>query len=125
MTNNTKETVSYSELARRVGDCILNNSIMSELAGEYDFELISGEDTYCTTHETKEECDKAQLEGETCDLESRDVYQTYIITGDGADYLKRKTDEIVYYNEKLDLYLWGVTHWGTSWSGVFTEINKD
>lgn len=113
------EKVSYSELARRVGDCILNNEIQSELSGEYEFELFNGEDTYCYKHETKEECEKNDSE---CDYESVSVYQTYIIDEGGAGYLQRNTNEIVYFCEKLGLYLWGITHFGTSWSGVFTDI---
>lgn len=113
------ESISYAELARRVGDCILNNQIMSELAGEYEFDLFNGEDSYCYKHETKAECEKNDHE---CDYENTDVYQAYIITQSGAEYLERVSNEIVYHCEKLDLYLWGITHYGTSWSGVYTEI---
>ncbi len=113
------ETISYQELARRVGDCILNNEIMSELAGEYEFELFNGEDSYCYKHETKEECQK---DSDVCDYESHDVYQTYIITEGGAEYLQSVSNEIVYHCEKLNIYLWGITHFGTSWSGVSTQI---
>lgn len=50
-----------------------------------------------------------------------EVYQWYIISTAGAD-LCEDANEIVYYNEELDLYLWGVTHWGTSWGYVLTGI---
>ncbi len=116
------ETLSYSELARRVGDCILNNELQTQLGGDFEFELFNGEDTYCYKHETKEECQK---DDSNCDYESTEVYQTYIITDSGAQYLQRNTNEIVYYCEKLDLYLWGITHFGTSWSIVFTSIKTD
>lgn len=116
----TKETISYRELARRVGDCVLNNNIMN--TGDFDFELVGGKDDYCYKHETEEECEK---DSENCEYESKDVYQNYIITPSGADYLIKNTDEIVYYSEKLDLYLWGITHFGTSWDGVFTEIKNN
>ena len=36
--------------------------------------------------------------------------------------LSRLTDEIVYYNDQLDLYLWGITHFGTSWDYVLTDV---
>lgn len=120
MTKGNKiEKVSYKELARRVGDCVMNNQIMSELNDDYEFELFNGEDTYCYKHETEEECKK---DDNNCDYESVEVYQTYIITQSGAEYLQRNTSEIVYYNEKLDIYVWGITHFGTSWDGVFTSI---
>ena len=51
-----------------------------------------------------------------------DVYQTYIISEKGYDFLSRNTDEIVYYCEELDIYLWGITHFGTSWDYVLTNI---
>lgn len=119
ITNMDTETISYSELARRVGDCILNNELQSQLGDTYEFELFNGEDVYCYKHEDKEDCEAKEDE---CEHQSRDIYQTYVITKDGAEYLKRKTDEIVYYCEALDLYIWGITHYGTSWNGVFTTI---
>ena len=51
-----------------------------------------------------------------------DIYQYYIIDENGARILQEHTDEIVFYNEELDLYVWGVTHWGTSWDYVLTNI---
>lgn len=114
-----EKEISYSELARRVGDCILNNEIMNTEEGFW--ELVNGDDTYCYAHETKKECEERE---EDCRHESYDIYQNYIITESGADYLKRNTNEVVYYNEKLNMYLWGITHFGTSWDEVFTTINE-
>lgn len=69
---------------------------------------------------------KKQLEEleELEDLASSEdeVYQWYIISDNGASILKDWTNEIVYYNDELDLYLWGVTHYGTSWDYVLTDI---
>ena len=50
-----------------------------------------------------------------------EVYQWYIISDNGARILD-ECDEIVYYNEEIDMYLWGVTHWGTGWDYVLTDI---
>lgn len=46
---------------------------------------------------------------------------------DGYEFLAEYTDEIVFYNEKLDVYIWGITHYGTSWDYVLTDIklNKE
>ena len=52
----------------------------------------------------------------------REIFQWYIISDNGASILKDYTNEIVYYNSELDMYLWGVTHWGTSWDYVLTDI---
>lgn len=51
-----------------------------------------------------------------------EIFQYYIISDNGAEILKDYTDEIVFYNEALDMYVWGVTHWGTSWDYVLTDI---
>lgn len=51
-----------------------------------------------------------------------DIYQSFIISSNGADILKRYTDEIVYYCEELDMFVWCVTHFGTGWDYVLTDI---
>ena len=54
--------------------------------------------------------------------EMPEIYQYYIIDDNGAEILKDLTDEIVYYLPVLDFYVWGVTHWGTAWDYVLTNI---
>ena len=51
-----------------------------------------------------------------------EIFQYYIISPSGAEILQDWTNEIVFYNEDLNMYVWGVTHWGTSWDYVLTEI---
>ena len=51
-----------------------------------------------------------------------EIFQYFIISDNGAEILKDYTNEIVFYNETLDMYVWGVTHWGTSWDYVLTDI---
>ena len=94
--------ITYNELADRVGDMVLNNYIMSICD---NFELQNG-------MEYDEESD-----------EYTEVYQTYIITDRGAEYLKRNTNELVYFNDDLNMYVWGITHYGTSWDDVEIELN--
>ena len=47
-----------------------------------------------------------------------EVFQYFIIDSNAAEAFERFTDELVYYNSELDLYLLGVTHFGTSWDYV-------
>lgn len=61
-----------------------------------------------------------ELEREQDDLP--EIYQYYIISNSGYNVLKYHTNEIVYYIEPLDVYIWGVTHYGTSWDYVLTDI---
>ena len=56
------------------------------------------------------------------DAHYEEIFQYYIISDNGAEILKDYTNEIVFYNEALDMYVWGVTHWGTSWDYVLTDI---
>ena len=94
--------LDYLTLSKIVGDCILNNEIIAA-TGYENWELVSGD----------EECD---------DGEYYDVYQYYIISSAGYKFLADFTDEIVYYNERLDMYVWGITHFGTSWDYVLTDL---
>lgn len=54
--------------------------------------------------------------------EKQEVYQWFIVSDNGAQMIQDYTDEILYYHEELDIYLWGVTWGGTSWDYVLTDI---
>ena len=97
--------IDYATLAKAF-DAVLNNNIMSATGWE-NWEIENGADY-------DEEAD-----------EWAEVFQYYIISDQGAEILKDYTDEILYYNEALDMYVWGVTHYGTSWSYVLTDIRLD
>ena len=45
-----------------------------------------------------------------------EIFQYYIISD--PDFLLEHTDEVVFHDEELDLYIWGIDHFGTAWSGV-------
>ena len=75
--------LDYQTLAQIVGDCILNNTVRSETAE--DWEIVAGE--------FKEM-----------------VFQDYVISEYGYKFLEDHTDELVFYNERLDMYIWSVTH---------------
>lgn len=51
-----------------------------------------------------------------------EIFQYFIISDAGAGLLQSCTDEILYYLPALDIYVWGVTHYGTSWDYVLTDI---
>lgn len=55
-------------------------------------------------------------------INDKEIFQYFIIDSNGADILSTYTDEFIYYCEDLDIYIWGVTHWGTSWDYVLTDI---
>lgn len=139
------EKISYAELARRVGDCVLFNNhnahneqwyetiymqpLMEEALQAIDNETRSdmqkriGESTD-ESERTKliEELQEWEENGERASVLDSDIYQTYHITRGGAEYLLNHTAETVSYDETLDAYLWHIHHWGTSWSGVYTTF---
>lgn len=54
----------------------------------------------------------------------QEVFQWYIIDSAGFNRITTHTpSEILIYIPDLDMHLWGVTHFGTGWDYVLTEIN--
>ncbi|BAL85117.1 hypothetical protein SELR_pSRC300440 (plasmid) [Selenomonas ruminantium subsp. lactilytica TAM6421] len=63
------------------------------------------------------------ITGNDYDDETGEYYEIfcyYLVSARAVENLQKYTDEIVFYSEKLDLYVFGVTHWGTSWDYVLT-----
>ena len=94
--------LDYLTLSKIVGDMVLSNYMMT-YTGSLGWELVNGDDI-----------DE--------DGEYHEIYQWYIITEQGANFLQEYTDEIVYFHEEMDIYVWGITHFGTSWDYVLTDI---
>ena len=92
--------ISYAELCKNENIILCNNIVNLEL------------EPFCG-NEYDEETD-----------EYTEIYQYYIIEESFAEYLARATDEIVFYNNDLDLYVWGITHFGTSWNYVYTDVKE-
>lgn len=90
-----KGYLDYRTLAKILGDTIHNDTVREETP--YEWEIVNGE-------------------------YDEDISQDYIISRYGYRFLAEHTDEIVFYNEKLDMYIWGITHYGTSWDYVLTNI---
>lgn len=92
----------------RAFDHVLNNSIFELGQGiGYGWELVNGLDFDYEEEEI---------------IEEPEVFQWYIVSNSGAQIIQDYTNEILYYHDELDIYLWGVTHWGTGWDYVLTDI---
>lgn len=92
----------------RAFDHVLNNSIFELGQGiGYGWELVNGLDFDYEEEEI---------------IEEPEVFQWYIVSDSGAQIIQDYTNEILYYHDELDIYLWGVTHWGTGWDHVLTDI---
>lgn len=97
----TEERTTYAEMIDFCCDNhILNNDIFGTLADRYDYEPYAGSDY--------DEEAGGYLE----------IMQWYIIGEQDADRLRDYTNELVFCFPELNLYILGVTHWGTPWSGV-------
>ncbi len=70
--------------------------------------------------ELQEKIDELQQEQD----DAPEIFQYFIVSDAGAELLK-DYGEIVYYLPALDVYIWGVTHYGTSWDYVLTNIKID
>lgn len=138
--------VDYATLAKAF-DAVLNNDIMNLTYDIGSWEQVSGIiDNTDQIEELEEKIDELEEENENNpsqiienevnkineqieELENeqnddQEVFQWFIVDDWGARLLQ-DIDEVVYYNEKLDMYLWGVTHYGTSWDYVLTSIKID
>lgn len=106
--------ITYKTLSELLGGKVLNNHI--PLIYYNQLELINGDqytyfdESYCETNE------------KTDNYELKEIYQYFVITPRAADILKEYTNELVFYVDEIGVYLWGVTHWGTNWSYVYTNI---
>lgn len=139
--------VDYATLAKAF-DAVLNNDIMNLTYDIGSWEQVSGIiDNTDEIEELEEKRDELEeenennpsqiIENEINEIneqieeleneqdEGQEVFQWFIVDDWGARLLQQETNEIVYYNEKLDMYLWGVTHYGTSWDYVLTNIKID
>lgn len=139
--------VDYATLSKCF-DAVLNNDIMSLTYDIGSWEQVSGViDNSDEIEELEEKRDELEEENESSpsqileneinginekieELEREqdddpEVFQWFIVDDWGARLLQLETNEIVYYNETLDMYLWGVTHYGTSWDYVLTNIAID
>lgn len=95
-----------------VDECLFDNIEDGEL---YDYYDKDGNEI------TREEYDELGWENGATE-QMRDIYQYYLINNSLADMLGRHTDSIIFYSDKLDLYVLGVTHFGTAWSHVAEDF---
>jgi hypothetical protein len=119
--------IDYRCLAECVGNMVLNNTLIN-IESDY-WEIISGSDKHYYDNNNNEISEDEYFNHDEYDGNYNyvDVFQFYIITDYAAEFLSEHTNEIIYYNSKLDIHLWGVTHYGTSWDYVLTniEIERD
>ena len=85
--------LDYATFAKSF-DAVLNNNIISNTSDIGYWDIVNGSDYDEETESYTE------------------IFQYFIVSDSGAQIIQDMTDEILFYNETLDIYVWGVTHWG-------------
>ena len=138
--------VDYSTFCKAF-DAVLNNGIMQELENQgYYFDIESGltdnseeieelnstisdiEDSDDFTEDEKAERIeelREKIEELESDQNDMEIFQYYIVSDSGAELIRDYNVGILFYNSDLDLYIWGIQHYGTSWDYVLTNIPCD
>lgn len=93
------EYITYGELTQKVGTMLLCNDIDERYRNFIDTK-------YKHSNEISQEEINLLL----------NTYQWYIITKEAAEYLQKETDELVYYDKELNVYVWGI---------VTSDMNMD
>lgn len=132
-----KGYVDYATLAKSF-EGVLANDIISKTEGivgnweqisdcinqdEIDTLLSKIEELEDKVSESQDDEEIEEMETEIEELKSYypEIFQYYIVS-DGAVEILQEANEIIFYNDELQLYIWGVTHFGTSWDYVLTNI---
>ena len=103
---------NYSQIFYSDSNMILCNNIPQ--VDEHLFDNIENGDFVIYYDENGNECD----EENAVDQVEKEIYQWYLIDDSTAERLKRSTSELIFYSEKLGVYVLGVTHYGTAWDYV-------
>ncbi len=96
---------------------IIDNSEEIEELEEQIEDLEEGFEEYT---DIQEKIDELKEEQER--LYNQEIFQYYIVSDQGAEMIKQYTEDPLFYNETLDMYVWGITHCGTAWSYVLTDV---
>ena len=106
----------YSQIFYPDSNLVLCNNIPQ--VDEYLFDNIENGSFWEFYDENGDECDEENAVGQY----ETEVFQWFIIDDNTAERLRRSTKELVCYSEKLNVYVLGVTHYGTAWDYVTTEF---
>jgi hypothetical protein len=106
----------YSQIFYPDSNLVLCNNIPQ--VDEYLFDNIENGSFWEYYDENGDECDEENAVGQY----ETEVFQWFIIDDNTAERLRRSTKELVCYSEKLNVYVLGVTHYGTAWDYVTTEF---
>lgn len=105
---------------------VLNNEVIKY----HTFDVVSGSLMDYYDSETGEELSAEEvdyMDWTEYDEEPREIFQWYIVSASDAEMIINVApDELIMYDWDLDMYLWGIDHYGTSWDYVpiTTKFNQ-
>lgn len=112
---------------QQVNGFIDNSDEIEEIQEQLDelLEQYKEEENPTKEKELSDQIDELQEQINSLEYEqdnNPEIFQYFIIDSNLAQILQDWTNEIIYYIDYLDIYVWGVTHYGTSWDYVLTNI---
>ena len=115
---------------QQVNGFIDNSEEIEELQNKLDdiLEAYREEENPDKEKDLEKEIDELQEQINSLEYEqdnNPEIFQYYIIDNQLARILQELTNEIIYYIDYLGVYVWGITHYGTSWDYVLTDIKID
>lgn len=72
-----------------------------------------------------EYCEPEYINGYDDENNDQEIFQYFIVSSHGAELLQEYTNDPVFYLPVIDCYIWGVTHFGTSWDYVLTDVKLE
>lgn len=119
----------YSE-AEQINGYIDNSEQIEFLEEQIDALRYTLTHPYDAAHAAYLEEQINALEEKIRDLEydqeyQPEIFQYYIVSESGAEIIQEYTNDPLFYIPVLDCYVWGVTHWGTAWDYVLTDVKLD
>lgn len=103
------QMVLCNEIEKKAFDTL--NLVSGEL-----FKVEYTQEEFEENEELQEEFNDYEEYISNCDC--YDIFQWYIIDESSARVLIDLTDEIIFYDDELEIFAWGITHYGSSWSIV-------
>jgi hypothetical protein len=94
-----------------------NEDRADDLRARAEEKRKNADDYRAEAERNRNEADELEAE-----QEPPEIFQFFIVSDQGAELIQNYTDDPLFYCSELDMYIWGVTHWGTSWTHVLTDI---
>lgn len=132
LTKLRKEKTTYYDMINYCCSNLIGGYLAYEAlaSNEYDFERFCGSYSRYYNAECEEITEEEfyNEEGDGAYQVEEEIFQFFIISDEDARRLSDYTNELVIYNDDLNLYFLCVKHFGTAWTGMpanWKEIKEE